>query len=126
MADTLSSLLNAASSIELQVAAIYDLLAARFRAEVTLAQFWSLFAEAERYHSLLIQMQKLAVTQVTGDADRMAAWARDIDETRAWLDGILDRLSGGGWVPSVHEAFELAQEVESRSLEIQSRSFALY
>lgn len=126
MRATLSTLLDEASSLELQVAAIYERLAARFAGQPTLAHFWTLFAEAERYHSLIIQMQKLGMSEPTGDGAQISAWGEEIRETRAFLAGVIGRLDQGGWKPSVAEAFDMAHDIESRSLEVQSRSFALF
>lgn len=126
MTSTLSTLLDRASGIELQVAEIYELLANRFDENPTLSHFWSLFAEAERYHSLLIQMQKLAMTDPTNDEEQVNSWDSEIAETDTYLAGILNRLTKEGWEPTIPEAFEMAHHIECRSLEIQSRSFALF
>ena len=126
MKQKLSDLLDEASAIELQVADIYEHLSNQFKAEEPLSHFWALFAEAERYHSLLIQMQKLGMTDPTGDSAQVDEWAGEIAETRRYLADILTRLKEGGWSPNIDEAFEMAHGIECKSLEIQSRSFTLF
>lgn len=126
MQQTLTALLDRASDLELRVADIYEHLADQFEADATVSHFWALFAEAERYHSLIIQMQKLAMTEATSDAAQVSAWEGEIAETSQYLAEILGRMNEQGWRPSLAEAFDLAQEIESRSLEVQSRSFALF
>lgn len=126
MRKKLSTLLDRASALELSVAAIYDHFSKQFDRDPTLAQFWALFAEAERYHSLIIQMQKMGMGEATSDASKIAEWEGEIADTQAHLSTLLKRLEKEGWQPSISEAFELAQDIEGRSLEVQSRSFALF
>lgn len=120
MDDRLSQLLDDASDLELKVADIYDALSHRFNTEPRLANFWALFAEAERYHSLLIQMQKMMVDAPALSVGRLDEWNVAMHKAGMQLDGYRSRLKDDGWVPSVSEAFELAHEIESRSLEIQA------
>lgn len=126
MKNKLSGLLDEASAVELQVAEIYEHFSNQFKENAPLSHFWALFAEAERYHSLLIQMQKLAMSDPTGDSEQISQWEEEISETRAYLDGFLSKLKGESWTPTLDESFELAHDIECRSLEIQSRSFALF
>lgn len=121
MERTLAELMHRSSQIELQVAAIYDMLACSFYSDLRLSHFWMLFAEAERYHSLLINMQKVMVKHLQLDRERLSIWRAELDQATAYLDGISARLKNG-WHPTVSEAFLLAHEIEGRSLEIQARS----
>lgn len=120
MDDKLSKLLDDASDLELKVADIYDALSHRFSTEPRLANFWALFAEAERYHSLLIQMQKMMVDPPALSGERLDEWNASMQRAGFQLDGYRNRLKSDGWVPSVSEAFALAHEIESQSLEIQA------
>ena len=103
MKQKLSDLLDEASAIELQVADIYEHLSNQFKAEEPLSHFWALFAEAERYHSLLIQMQKLGMTDPTGDSAQVDEWAGEIAETviqgysNKQHDGFLGHACLGEW-----------------------------
>ena len=126
MSKALTLLLDQASALELTVAEIYDQLSEQFAENTTLSHFWALFAEAERYHSLIIQMQKLGMTQATSDTDRLDEWEGEIGETQIFLNQLVTRLKTEGWKPSIAEAFDLAQDIEGRSLEVQSRSFSLF
>lgn len=120
------TLLSEASAIELQVAAIYDSLAENFSEHMALSRFWALFAEAERYHSVLIQLQKIALAGAKSENADLNAWAQELEETRNYLGEILAKLTEQNWHPGINEAFELAQDIESRSLEVQSRSLDLF
>lgn len=123
MQRTLSEMMDRSSSIELKVAEIYDSFSTVFEANQALSNFWMLFAEAERYHSLLIQMQKLGIKSEP-DSGKVASWGHDIDEAITYLDQHIERLQQG-WVPTIADAFALASDIEMKSLEVQSRSFEL-
>lgn len=122
MERTLKLLLDRSSQVELKVAEVYDLLGRCYASDPRLHNFWSLFAEAERYHSLLIQMQKVLLAHVQLDAERLKAWQHEVDDAAAYLENICTRIQQEGWVPSISEAFMMAHEIEGRSLEIQARS----
>lgn len=126
METKLARLMDRSSGVELKVAEIYDLFARCFQEgfqdDVRLAHFWGLFAEAERYHSLLIQLQKVTVQHLHLNEERLAIWAKEVDEAVEFMDALRHRLVEERWRPTVSEAFMLAHDIEGRSLEIQAKS----
>lgn len=122
MERTLKMLLDRSSTIELKVAEVYDLFGQCFSEDPRLHNFWRLFAEAERYHSLLIQMQKVLLSHVQLDAERLFRWQQEVEDATTYLNNITRRIREEGWSPSIPEAFMMAHEIEGRSLEIQARS----
>ncbi len=125
MNPAISELMDRSSMVELKVARIYDALSAVFKDDPALSSFWTLFAEAERYHSLILQLQKHLVDCRMVPPERIDDWRGDVETMIAYLDGQLQRLEGGAWRPTVAEAFALADHIENQVVEAQSHSFKM-
>ena len=124
MDPVISELMDRSSLVELKVAKIYDTLAAVFHDNVALSSFWTLFAEAERYHSLILQMQKHLIDHQTASKAKIEAWKHDVETMLAYLERQIERLDKG-WRPSVTEAFSLADHIENQVAEAQTHSFKM-
>lgn len=121
----MSSLMDRASVIELRVAEIYDTFSKLFDSDPALSRFWALFSEEERYHSLILQLQKHLLNPATASQEDLAEWEKDIATMMVVLDGWIDRLKSGAWNPTVPEAFSVADQIEDQVLEAQAYSFRL-
>ncbi len=121
----ITELMDRSSLVELKVARVYDALARVFDDEPALSRFWALFAEAERYHSLIIQMQKHLIDPGAATRERIDAWKADVEQMLSYLDEQIARLEDDEWEPSVSEAFALADHIENQVAEAQTHSFRM-
>ncbi len=124
MDPVINELMDRSSLVELKVAKIYDAFAKVFEDDPALSSFWTLFAEAERYHSLILQMQKHLVDPETASRARIQEWQNDVDAMLGYLEEQIARLEQG-WRPTVSEAFSLADHIENQVAEAQTHSFRM-
>ena len=118
---TVRDMLELCVAIELECAAVYDMLAKQYGDNEELTVFWRLYAEAERYHAATIRIH-----QHSFETDDMAveqALETDADETRTFLDQLRswrDEFATGR--PSLERAFEVAQVIEDSTAELHGRT----
>jgi hypothetical protein len=118
---TVKDMLELCVAIELECAAVYDVLAKQYAHNEELAVFWRLYAEAERYHAATIRIH-----QHSFGTDEMAserALETDVVETRAFLQQLRDWRDqfAGGNAP-LAEAFGVAQQIEDSTAELHGRT----
>lgn len=112
--------IDLAATIELECAALYEVYARCFGRNEEMAQFWGLYAEAERYHHATIRIHQASIV-AGGDSPGSAEV--DPSEARTFLEALRKaRTDAERKPPTIAEALERARWVEEQSAELHGRA----
>lgn len=115
-----AEVIDLAATIELECAALYEVYARCFGRNEEMAQFWGLYAEAERYHHATIRIHQ---SSIVAGGESIGSVDVDPTEARAFLAELRQvRTEAERQPPTIAEALRRARWVEEQSAELHGRA----
>ena len=115
----MQDIMELAVAVELECAALYEVFARNFSTQPELSYFWSLYAEAERYHGATIRIHQAAFTEGV-DPDRLQAGAEEMASLLVYIREHVSRFERDP--ATISEAMRIARRIEESSADLHGRT----
>ncbi len=115
----MQDIMELAVAVELECAALYEVFARNFAPQAELSYFWSLYAEAERYHGATIRIHQAAFTDGV-DPSRLQVGAEEMASLLAYIREHVARFEREP--ATISEAIRIARRIEESSADLHGRT----